>query len=663
MRSKPIFLLLVPLLLAAPMSHPAHAVEQVSAAFQFQPAQDEPQRAVPQAGDVPEVLRLPAARLAAADTLDRLETQEPRPGAPFQNGFSRAGAPQRVEIAADTTPTWLGREVGLLERTSASTSSWLGRFVVEDAYAFRIRLEALELPKGAAIWLHSGDVHLGPFGHELIDPEGGLWLPPAPGPEVVLEIELTGGSEALEFSVGEVMEMIPSPDEPRFDPQVWTACDVDTTCVSPASLSFIDFLEEAIARLTYVKGSGSYLCSGGLMNDNDPSGFRPYLLTANHCFDTQSSASSLVAYFDYRTSTCNGSAPSLFSVPSVSGSTLRATNAISDFTLVELSGTPSGNNTYLGWTTADPTSNSAMYRVSHPAGTAQKYSASSFKGSSGIVCSGLSTSNFHYSQQTVGSTTGGSSGSPVVQNYSGDPRVVGQLYGICRFTSWDECSYNTYNQVDGAFSTTFPYVRSWLYDMTGSCDDAFEPDDSSGTATTIASGVPQSHSLCPAGDEDWVRFTLASTSAIEVETSGASGDTRIWLYDSSLSQVEFDDDDGPGLFSSIDRTCASDPLPAGTYYVKVDEFGDNDPIDAYTLSYDLVETCGGGGCPALLTLSNTTLSGTQSHRASDTITLGPSLVVSGTSIDLLAGEQIVIQNGTRIGGSFSAGTHPSACSL
>jgi hypothetical protein len=41
--------------------------------------------------------------------------------------------------------------------------------------------------------------------------------------------------------------------------------------------------------------------------------------------------------------------------------------------------------------------------------------------------------------------------------------------------------------------------------------------------------VPQSHSLCPAGDDDWATFTLAETSAVTLETSGATGDTRLWL--------------------------------------------------------------------------------------------------------------------------------------
>jgi C1A family cysteine protease len=123
--------------------------------------------------------------------------------------------------------------------------------------------------------------------------------------------------------------------------------------------------------------------------------------------------------------------------------------------------------------------------------------------------------------------------------------------------------------------------------------DSYEPDNSAGEASTIGDGETQTHSIVPAGDEDWVTFSLTSESAVTLETSGSSGDTRMWLYDSTLNQIEYDDDDGDGLFSRIDRECSVDALPPGTYYAKVDEFGDDDSISSYDLSFDAT-TCSGG---------------------------------------------------------------------
>jgi hypothetical protein len=121
--------------------------------------------------------------------------------------------------------------------------------------------------------------------------------------------------------------------------------------------------------------------------------------------------------------------------------------------------------------------------------------------------------------------------------------------------------------------------------------DSYEPDDTPGQAQWISSGSPQTHSIVPVGDVDWVKFTLGAESEVVIGTSGAYGDTRMWLYDSSLNELEHNDDGGSDLFSRIDRVCGTDALPAGTYYVKIDEFEDNDEIASYDLTFTVVQTC------------------------------------------------------------------------
>ena len=117
--------------------------------------------------------------------------------------------------------------------------------------------------------------------------------------------------------------------------------------------------------------------------------------------------------------------------------------------------------------------------------------------------------------------------------------------------------------------------------------DTFEPDDSSGEANWILDGSPHAHSIVPVGDEDWVKFDLSSQSQVVLETDGPSGDTEMWLYDGGLTQIDYDDDSGPGNFSLIDRLYGDDPLPAGTYYVKVAEYDNNDEITAYTITLNI----------------------------------------------------------------------------
>jgi M6 family metalloprotease-like protein/uncharacterized repeat protein (TIGR01451 family) len=124
--------------------------------------------------------------------------------------------------------------------------------------------------------------------------------------------------------------------------------------------------------------------------------------------------------------------------------------------------------------------------------------------------------------------------------------------------------------------------------------DAFEPDNEAASATPITSGISQTHNLYPVGDEDWVSFTVGEESEIVLETSGPSGDSVMWLYDASLTQLEYNDDGGTGLWSRIDRVCGVDALPAGTYYARVEEYGDNHPIAEYDIAYTRVRPCTAG---------------------------------------------------------------------
>ncbi|MBW8009956.1 MAG: hypothetical protein FVQ83_01765 [Chloroflexi bacterium] len=113
--------------------------------------------------------------------------------------------------------------------------------------------------------------------------------------------------------------------------------------------------------------------------------------------------------------------------------------------------------------------------------------------------------------------------------------------------------------------------------------DAYEPDNSSGQATWINPGNQQTHNIEPVGDEDWVKFYLYGSSKVLLETSGPGGDTVMWLYNSSLTLVEYDDNDGTNFFSKIDRWCGIDALPIGTYYLKIEDNGDDSLINSYNI--------------------------------------------------------------------------------
>ncbi len=85
-------------------------------------------------------------------------------------------------------------------------------------------------------------------------------------------------------------------------------------------------------------------------------------------------------------------------------------------------------------------------------------------------------------------------------------------------------------------------------DASVTAGDAYEPDGGWDQAQWISGGSAQTHSIVLATDVDWVKFTLSAPSEVVIETLGATGDTRMWLYDGGLNEVERNDD-GNGLFS------------------------------------------------------------------------------------------------------------------
>jgi len=132
--------------------------------------------------------------------------------------------------------------------------------------------------------------------------------------------------------------------------------------------------------------------------------------------------------------------------------------------------------------------------------------------------------------------------------------------------------------------TIIPSVSSGS--SNGSLGDRYERDDSPARAEIINSGQRQKRSIHSIGNVDWAKFTLRQLSEVRIETNGSGRyDTQMWLYgpNSSTRQVEYDDDDGTGYYSLINRT-GSNALAAGTYYIKITEYGNNGTIPAYTLA-------------------------------------------------------------------------------
>ncbi|MGD9962481.1 MAG: PKD domain-containing protein [Thermoplasmata archaeon] len=110
--------------------------------------------------------------------------------------------------------------------------------------------------------------------------------------------------------------------------------------------------------------------------------------------------------------------------------------------------------------------------------------------------------------------------------------------------------------------------------------DMYEPDDYYALASVIEFGEVQTHSIVPEWDDDYVTFTLAEPTSVEIRTIiNGSGDTVMTLYDEAgvpYSPIAYDDDSGGGLSSLITAD-----LPQGTYWVSVSAFGGYSEVPVY----------------------------------------------------------------------------------
>ncbi|MEZ4307528.1 MAG: DVUA0089 family protein [Polyangiaceae bacterium] len=110
--------------------------------------------------------------------------------------------------------------------------------------------------------------------------------------------------------------------------------------------------------------------------------------------------------------------------------------------------------------------------------------------------------------------------------------------------------------------------------------------------------------ISPAGDTDWFSFDVeVDGSSVTISTSnGLNGcpsgaDTVITLYNSNNALLAQDDEDGAASCSLISplNDAGATNLAAGTYKVKVEDYGNNNTIGSYVLLVDVaIPGCGDG---------------------------------------------------------------------
>jgi V8-like Glu-specific endopeptidase len=451
-------------------------------------------------------LRSPIQVVVTADDLLKLDEPVQQP-APVRVGLVRTVGER---IAFDSlTPAQLSKRAqpissGVIRVASDGGYVFTTAVTSPGASAMRLHFTDFWVPEAAALYLFTmeGEV-FGPYKFRGPHDDGDFWSHTLMGDTVVVQIRHTGAVSRQDLAdtwfnledVGYLGE--------KFRKGLYGSdstdkgfCQYNASCVESAACtnqSAVADARDAVAHMQWVSGAFLNWCSGGLIGDSAGTG-TPYFLTANHCISRNKDAKNLENFFQLVSNSCGSqTCDDVFATRSdhpqslrTFGASVKASGSTSDYTLLELKEAPPAGSTFMGWNSTPVSDGESLYRISHPGGAPQAYSAHDVDKSAG-TCQGISHTNWIYSRDIVGATEGGSSGSPVV-NANGE--VVGQLTGSCGTNLGDTCDADSNATIDGAFAAYFNNVSEFLDPAqcvptgdpeAGNCTDGVDNDCANGT--------------------------------------------------------------------------------------------------------------------------------------------------------------------------------------
>ena len=347
-----------------------------------------------------------------------------------------------VDITPETHGNW--------EVHSNGTSTWRLRIRSEEAYSLNLGFTTFVMPEAGTLILYDSkyDQIMGPFTPADNEEHEQLWTPIFDGEELVIEVNIPTSQRA---NLGLRLKSI-NHDFIGFSEMsiLSGSCNLDVICGAADGWAIVDQYRDIIQSVAVIGLNGGTFCTGFLIN-NTREDCTPYFMTANHCGINNGNAPSLVAYWNYENSTCrqpnssasggNGDGPlNDFN----SGSIFRASYAPSDFTLVELDDPVSetANAYFAGWSREELAPADTVIAVHHPNTDEKRIS---FEFDPTYVAAGTSSSpnpngdHIVVPDWDIGTTEGGSSGSPLFNN---EKQVVGQLHAGAAACGND--SYDTY---------------------------------------------------------------------------------------------------------------------------------------------------------------------------------------------------------------------------
>jgi len=332
-----------------PDVEPPRTVEEIPA----RPLEARPARA--EEADIPvHHLALPAPAAAALIGAEGS-------GKPLKVGFNRRIA-DFLEPSAAKSRSWQWRTLPDGERVTRV------RVVSPGAAALRVGVRIGELPPDAELRFFSDQpdrTSVYRIGAQVVrqtvernrgaGPRAGddadlYWSPTLEGDTAVVEIRVGPRADLnrVDLMIDAVSHLVVSPKKlGAWLPNAAAACNLDVNCHSTVNRNGDD-ISNAVARMIFSSGLGSFFCTGTLLADRANSD-TPYFLTARHCISTASEASSLETTWFYESSACNAKTQSSVTRTLSGGATLLESVPTNDMTLLRLNEQPPAGAVFAGW--------------------------------------------------------------------------------------------------------------------------------------------------------------------------------------------------------------------------------------------------------------------------------------------------------------------------
>ncbi|MEZ4979331.1 MAG: T9SS type A sorting domain-containing protein [Chitinophagales bacterium] len=313
----------------------------------------------------------------------------------------------------------LGFENGSYDFLPNGDRIWRLKVKSSGAQTINLTFDNYRLVPGAELFVYNNDYSriLGSFTYENNKEHGFLTTDLIPGEEVTIELYEPSSVIGLsQLHLQRIVNGYRSLDYQKKYIGDSGSCNNNVIC--PEGDPWRDQIR-AVGILLSQNNLSAGFCSGALINNTCNDG-RAFFLTANHCGADDPTT---VVGFNFQSSACNtNSGP--YPSNTISGVTRRASNAGSDFMLLELSSIPPASYEvfYAGWDNSGFLPSSQV-GIHHPAGDVKKIT---FDNQGAIQATYSGAQCWRILNWEDGTTEGGSSGSPL---FNQDGNIIGQLYG------------------------------------------------------------------------------------------------------------------------------------------------------------------------------------------------------------------------------------------